>query len=424
QKLHRPVRQFSDVLNVSIDMTVVGLLGVDEKKQCLTVFIWLVLEWYVDGLSWDEKECGFSRISLLRDTFWVPDIHIREFMEEDKSPKTPYVYLYNTGRVFDDKPIRVVSSCKLGIHSFPFDIQNCTLTFGSYLYFSDHLMLTASTTAAEILNESLKVSQTKTEWELVDIQVTPLSKQVGSGVYAYIVYSLILRRRPILYVVNLILPSIFLVSLDLFSFCLPAQAVDRSAFKMTLILGYTVFLLLMNDLLPVTGNDVPILNAYFSLSFGMMVASLLETLFIVHVHFHSCQFSVPPYWLKVLMLQYVAPVVRLPQRKQSNRITVSLPQRGEESDHKSVTASIVYPKELRNLHRDPVDPELNPVHAEMKRLSSELTAICGHLDKRFKESKSSQDWKNIATVIDRLTFYLYLLLCIVSFITMIIVWYK
>lgn len=72
---------------------------------------------------------------------------------------------------------------------------------------------------------------------------------------------LILRRRPILYVINLILPSAFLVSLDVLSFCLPPQAVDRSAFKMTLILGYTVFLLFMNDLLPVTGNDdVPILS--------------------------------------------------------------------------------------------------------------------------------------------------------------------
>lgn len=28
QKIHRPVKRFSDVLNVSIDMTVVGLLGV------------------------------------------------------------------------------------------------------------------------------------------------------------------------------------------------------------------------------------------------------------------------------------------------------------------------------------------------------------------------------------------------------------
>lgn len=58
-------------------------------------------------------------------------------MKEDKSPKTPYVYLYSTGRVFDDKPLRVVSSCKLGIYSFPFDIQNCTLTFGSYLHFGE-----------------------------------------------------------------------------------------------------------------------------------------------------------------------------------------------------------------------------------------------------------------------------------------------
>lgn len=61
----------------------------------------------------------------------------------------------------------------------------------------------------------------------------------------------------------------------------------------------------------------------------MMVASLLVTLFIVHVHFHSCHFSVPPHWLSVLMLRYVASAICLPQRSQTNRITVSLPERGE-----------------------------------------------------------------------------------------------
>lgn len=54
---------------------------------------------------------------------------------------------------------------------------------------ADQLMLNASTTAAEILEESLTVSQTKTEWELVHIQVTPLNKQIGGGVYAHIIYS-------------------------------------------------------------------------------------------------------------------------------------------------------------------------------------------------------------------------------------------
>ncbi|XP_039462446.1 5-hydroxytryptamine receptor 3C-like isoform X3 [Oreochromis aureus] len=47
---------------------------------------------------------------------------------------------------------------------------------------------------------------------------------------------------------------------DLFSFMLPPQSVDRSSFKMTLILGYTVFLLIMNDLLPITGETTPFIS--------------------------------------------------------------------------------------------------------------------------------------------------------------------
>jgi len=41
---------------------------------------------------------------------------------------------------------------------------------------------------------------------------------------------------------------------------LPPQSVDRSSFKMTLILGYTVFLLIMNDLLPDSGSSTPIIS--------------------------------------------------------------------------------------------------------------------------------------------------------------------
>lgn len=88
----------------------------------------------------------------------------------------------------------------------------------------------------------------------------------------------------------------------------------------------------------------------------------------------------------------------------------------------AITASIVFPRELRNTSGDPPDPA-NPVYAEVKRATNELTAICGHLDKRFKESRSSQEWKKIALVMDRLTFYLYLLVCIVSLIAIITIWH-
>lgn len=61
----------------------------------------------------------------------------------------------------------------------------------------------------------------------------------------------------------------------------------------------------------------------------MMVASLLVTLFIVHVHFHSSYYSVVPRWLSVLIFQYLAPAICLSQRKHSNNITVSLEREGK-----------------------------------------------------------------------------------------------
>ena len=71
---------------------------------------------------------------------------------------------------------------------------------------------------------------------------------------------MVIKRRPNLYVVNLLIPSSFLMLIDILSFYLPPHSVDRASFKMTLILGYTVFLLIMNDLLPSTANGTPIIG--------------------------------------------------------------------------------------------------------------------------------------------------------------------
>ncbi|XP_043985176.1 5-hydroxytryptamine receptor 3C-like isoform X2 [Gambusia affinis] len=255
-----PVANFSEPLRITLSITVVGILGVDEKAQTLTTFLWQVLEWNIPGLSWDEQKCGTERVSVLREKLWVPDVHISEFMDENKSPQTPYVYLNNTGHVYDDKPIRVVSSCKLEIYNFPFDIQYCTLTFGSYLHFASEIQMLPGRTGEETLSGSKGVLETNGAWELSEIKVFPSELELDVGSYSELKFQLVLRRRPILYVVNLLVPSCFLVTVDLISFLLPPQSVDRASFKMTLILGYTVFLLIMNDLLPVTGGRTPLIN--------------------------------------------------------------------------------------------------------------------------------------------------------------------
>ncbi|XP_028259739.1 uncharacterized protein LOC114434618 [Parambassis ranga] len=424
---------FYALVIISMCITLVGVLGVDEKSQTLSSVLWEVLEWDIDGLSWDEEECGASRVSIPRDNLWVPDIHITEFVDDNNFPITPYVYLSNTGHVFDDKPIRVVSSCPLGIYTFPFDVQNCTLTFGSYLHVATDIRMIQGASAQVILGESRKVMETNGEWELADIGIAHSTLALDGGNFSEIKYFIVLRRRPTMYVVNLLIPSCFLLALDLFSFILPPASVDRSSFKMTLILGYTVFLLIMNDLLPITGEETPLLNVFFSISLALMVASLLETVFITNIQFSSGEYSAVPHWLRVFVLHYVAVVVCLPPKKKSNRVTVHIspackePVRNTNTTNLSVSEGIyndtpaVKPPTtplVLQPRSSPVDPALD----ELRRLSRDLTSIRLQVDKYFQGSKTSQEWQMIGEVIDRLLFYLYLFFIIASLVTISGIW--
>lgn len=55
-----------------------------------------------------------------------------------KSPNIPYVYVHHRGEVQNYKPLQLVTACSLDIYNFPFDVQNCSLTFTSWLHTSEY----------------------------------------------------------------------------------------------------------------------------------------------------------------------------------------------------------------------------------------------------------------------------------------------
>lgn len=165
----RPVMNMSTCTNVSVHFTLYGILGVDEKAQLLITYIWLSFKWKNEFVSWDPVQCGINRISLPRNKFWVPDIVINEFMDEDTAPPVPYVHLFSDGYVRDNKPVRVVSSCNLDIYTFPFDIQNCTFTFNSYIHTAMDIKILLGWSTENITKRSKNVMTTMGEWELLDI---------------------------------------------------------------------------------------------------------------------------------------------------------------------------------------------------------------------------------------------------------------
>ncbi|XP_061594965.1 5-hydroxytryptamine receptor 3A-like [Cololabis saira] len=376
----RPVLDQATPTNISIYFTMYGILGVDEKAQLLVTYIWLHYFWMNEFVSWDQNECGAKRISLPKEKFWLPDIVINEFMNENKAPKVPYVYVYNNGMIHDALPVKIVSSCNLDIYTFPFDIQNCTLTFNSYTYYSIDIRVTLGR-AVEIITQSSKdVMTTMGEWELLDI--TALKLDHNKTVYETdkLQFHVRVRRRSTMYVVNLLIPSCFLITLDLFSFILPPHTVDRSSFKMTLILGYTVFLLMMNELLPVTGNAIPLINVFFSLCLALMVASLLETILVTNLLSCSADFSPVPPWIQVLVLKILGFLVCMPRKTNTPRE----PERR--------TDTVVVEKLDGELPETKGASEEDKALQELRSLSNVLHALRSRVEEQQKGSQSSEDW--------------------------------
>lgn len=55
-------------------------------------------------------------------------------MDVDQTPTDLMAYVNSEGQIKYNKPMQVISICNLDIFYFPFDKQNCTLTFSSFIY--------------------------------------------------------------------------------------------------------------------------------------------------------------------------------------------------------------------------------------------------------------------------------------------------
>ncbi|XP_067272539.1 5-hydroxytryptamine receptor 3A isoform X1 [Pseudorasbora parva] len=292
--------------------------------------------------------------------------------------------------------LRLVSACNLQIFNFPFDIQNCSFTFGSYMHTIKDVRVSPALSFTEMTENSKRYLQASGEWELVVILGDASILNFGIDEWDIITFWVVIRRRPILYVVNLIIPSSFLMIIDILSFYLPPHSVDRSSFKMTLILGYTVFLLIMNDLLPSTANGTPLIGIYFSVCLAFMVISLLETVLITCVlHHNSMRYREVPYWVKVLVMRFIArlicysfpedPLAKL-EENQGTKPTPS--QQTATNVPGSMTLDV---------------PELRQISQDLREMNSYLTIL-------RKEDHLQNQWCHVGYILDFLLFRIYLLI--------------
>uniref|UniRef100_A0A672YZL4 5-hydroxytryptamine receptor 3B n=1 Tax=Sphaeramia orbicularis TaxID=375764 RepID=A0A672YZL4_9TELE len=283
----RPVHNWTTPTTVYMDLILQSVLDVDGKTQSITTSIWYRQIWTDEFLVWDPEEFdGITEISLSSDAIWIPDVIVSEFVDEGKSPPIPYVYVNSSGSVKNNRPMQVVLACNLQMYAFPFDKQNCSLTFRSWLHSVQEIDLALLRSAEAIANDKRKFMNDG-EWELLSIPSHYWKIHHGDKGYAHIQFNVLIRRRPLLYVVGLLIPSIFLMLVDVISFYLPLDSRTRITFKVSILLGYTVFRVNLTDELPATAVSTPLIGVFFVVCMALLMLSLIKSIVVVKLLHHS-----------------------------------------------------------------------------------------------------------------------------------------
>ncbi|XP_041375101.1 neuronal acetylcholine receptor subunit alpha-10-like [Gigantopelta aegis] len=295
----RPVFNASHPIVVRLGITLAQVLDVDEKNQIITLSVWLDQEWYDEKLTWNKSL--FANITILRipcDLVWLPDIILYNSVDNHhKGYMRSLVMVQENGNVFWPPIVRMRSSCKMDITYFPFDDQVCKLKLGSWAY--DGFQLDVVKRTMEVDTENYVDNG---EWVLIDTQVTRnvVYYACCPEPFPDITFYIHIRRRVLYYMFNVIVPCVLLSSLSLTGFLLPSDSGEKVTLGLTVLLAFSVFMLLVAENMPPTSEYVPLIGIYLTVIMAMSAISVALAVFVLSCHHRGTVVKLPPRPVRIL----------------------------------------------------------------------------------------------------------------------------
>ena len=206
--------------------------------------------------------------SILQKDIWIPDVVVKNGMTAFKMMGGDFYYVcvYNDGSVYWYPYTVFETSCDLDVTYFPFDTQTCSVIITSWSYSHWEVNFTIGSDKIgfyEFVPNGI--------WDLISYDATT---DFDSSL-SELSFNLKLKRKSLYFVLNLILPIMFVSILSLVVFIIPVDAGEKMGYSVTIFLAYAVFLSIVSDELPMNSDSTSILSIYLMTESSMSAMSLL-----------------------------------------------------------------------------------------------------------------------------------------------------
>ncbi|XP_035660486.1 neuronal acetylcholine receptor subunit alpha-9-like [Branchiostoma floridae] len=412
----RPVANHTHTTPLKMGMDFRQIIDLDEKHQILSSNVWMRKYWKDEALTWDPDEYnGMKYINLPSTEIWLPDVVLTNSAGKNHDqPQNNVIISYN-GEVTWLVTRMYFSACYINTYFFPFDEQNCTLTFASWTHSGFEIDLIQE---PEPPSKSYYVNND--EWKLIDIYVRRdvVYYECCPEPYPEVTYTIRIQRRALFYVTNLLAPCCLLSFLVIFGFYLPSDSGERVGLGITILLSYSVFLLMVSEWMPPTSRTVPLIVVYYSVTMLLVTLATAMTIAVLNIHHCAAHTTPVPHVIRFLVLRLLARLVCMNSvsshweeehhhpwniERTINMFTMNTLDNGHGTDTESVA---------KNKSKPPGNsPGENGLYASllmsMREIHKEIRTINARFQRTDIQTGIEDEWKKVAKVIDRFLMLLF-----------------
>ena len=269
----------SEPVNISVTFRLQNILQLDMNDQVLAIFGWFQIRWYDKSLSWDTDLYSVDTVFLQADKIWRPDVVLYNSIEPlDQLTKLEMqikvdsdgLVTWNIGTLFQYR-------CFLDMRLFPFDTQRCELYFGLWTQVEKHVNCTRY--------NAISIRFPNPEWEVLGVHATRIDRARVDTEW-YITYTVVLKRKWMFYLLNVLLPVLLVTALNSVVLVLPVDCGEKMSVSVTAFLTLAVFTTLIQDNLPNNSDTVCYLAVYLATQMILSVVVVILSAVILKCH-HS-----------------------------------------------------------------------------------------------------------------------------------------
>ncbi|CAH1254222.1 CHRNA7 [Branchiostoma lanceolatum] len=369
----RPVRDQNTPVTLDVDVALRQVVDLNELQEVFTTLLWLRLYWTDELLQWNASQYdGLTSTTFHSSEVWRPDIFLINNIGEGSGNLLPVtdVSVSSEGRVAWRQPSMFSSSCKVDVSQFPYDEQ---VTYYDCC---------------------------PGPWPSIELHIH-------------------LKRRRLFYVVNMVVPCLDLLMLNLAAFYIPPDSGERLGFTITVLLSLVVFQQLLTTQLPATSTSTPLLGGcstkfrlykltlsllgayfitgkFFTATIALVTISLLITILVLRLSHPSHPSRPLPRWLHVLILHYMASFFCMCNIAKT-RPTSETPRNVNDNwaDDDIGTNNLILDSRHQNALNDPKN------RSTLQEISSKVENISAYLRGKVNDDEEESEWKMAALVLDR-----------------------